>query len=101
MAEQLLKLRFERHVEFSLSTLGDNDRRIMEGWFESLRRWHTDDFVRSRSRLFKADEEIYVFQTDSSNLIFAFTIRGDEATVLAILTKEMVEQFRKAAGTAT
>jgi hypothetical protein len=100
MAEQLLTVRLDRHVEFSLSTLGDEDRRIMEGWFEYLKRWHTDDFIRSRSRKLKPDEELYAFQTDSSHLIFAFSIKGDEATVHAILTKEAVEQFRKAAGAA-
>jgi hypothetical protein len=98
MAEQLLKLRLEPQVELALSTLDPNPRRIMEGWFEHLRRWHTDDFIRSRSRKLKPDEEVYAFQTDASNLIFVFSIHGDEATVLSIFTKETLEQFRKAVG---
>jgi hypothetical protein len=98
MAEQLLDLRLEPQVELSLSTLDPNPRRIMEGWFEYLRRWHTDDFIRSRSQKLKPDEELYAFQTDASNLIFVFSIRGDVATVLSIFTKETLEQFRKAVG---
>jgi hypothetical protein len=96
MAEKLLTLRLEPQVEFALSTLDPNPRRIMGNWFEGLRRWHTDDFVRSRSQKLKPDEEVYAFQSDASNLIFVFSIQGDEATVLSIFTKETLEQFRRA-----
>lgn len=99
MAEQLLTLRFELQVEYALSALGANDRRIMEGWFEHLRRWHTDDFVRTRSRKLKPDEELYAFQSSSSNLIFAFSINGDEATILSIFTKETLAQVQAASAT--
>lgn len=100
MAEKLLTLRLPRHVEFSLSTMGDEDRRIMLGWFEDLRRWHADEFVRAHSRKLKVDEELYAFQTDSSHLIFTFSLTGDEATVHAVVTKEAVQQVRRPAGAA-
>ena len=80
--------------------LSADDRRIMEGWFEHLRRWRTDDFVRSRSRKLKPDEEVYAFQTNSSNLIFVFSLNADVATILSILTKETLEKFQGASAVA-
>jgi hypothetical protein len=100
MAEQLLNVRLERPVDFSLSTLREEEQRLVEGWFDHLRRWHTDDFIRSHSRKLKPDEEIYAFQTDTSNLIFVFTIKGDEATIVSVFTKEALEQFRAASAVA-
>lgn len=96
MAEQLLTLRFELQVEYALSALGTEERRTVEGWFEHLRRWPADEFIRSRSRKLKPDEELYAFQTSSSNLIFAFSIEGDTATVLSIFTKEALAQVQAA-----
>ena len=64
----------------------------MDGWFEHLRRWPNDDFIRSRSRKLTPDEELYVFQTTASDLIFAFSIEGNVATILSIFTKGTLEQ---------
>ncbi len=98
MAEELLTLRFEPQVEFALSTLDSNSRRIMEGWFEHLRRWPGDEFIRTQSQKLKPDEELYAFQTSGSHLIFVFSIEGKQAKVLSIFTKEALEQFRRAVG---
>jgi hypothetical protein len=90
----LLTFRFELQAEVALSTLGEADRRLVETWIEYIRHWHDNDFARSRSRRLKADEELYVFETKSSDLLIAFSISGTEATILSIFRKEWLRHFQ-------
>jgi hypothetical protein len=94
MAAHALALRLDQQAEFALSTLSEDDRRIVEGWFGRIRNWHTDDDVRSRSRRLEPDDGLYAFQADGSNLIIAFRIDGDEATILSILNSQWLRYFQ-------
>ncbi len=91
-----LKLTIEEPARFSISTLGPESRRLVEGWLESIRHWHDDPFARARSVRLKDDEELYVFRTNMSDMMIAFRIAGDEVVVQAILSKEVARLFEAA-----
>lgn len=97
MAEQLLDLELEEQAEIAFSSLRPEDRRQVEAWFDHLRNWHNDEFIRSRSRRLRADEEIYVTET-SAGLLIAFRIAGNQVVVLAIFRKESLRTFEALAG---
>jgi hypothetical protein len=82
----------------SLSTLGDSDRRVVHSWFDHLRNWRHDDFIRERSRtLGGSDSDLRVVQT-SNDLMIVFRIDGDAIVVLSIFRKESLNQFAGAGG---
>jgi hypothetical protein len=97
--EKLLKLTVGDTAQFSISTLQDHDRdrRLLSNWFESLRRWHLDDYASSRSTRLKPDEDYYVFSTPVSDLIIGFRLTDEEVIVEAIGNKQLARLFRKAA----
>lgn len=94
MTESLLTVRLTNSAQVALSSLGVEDRRLVDGWFEHLRHWHTDEFVRSRSRQLKPDEELYVFETGSSDLMLAFRVAGDAVVVESIFNRDWLRVWR-------
>jgi hypothetical protein len=95
--DKLLNLTVSDTAQFSINTLDDRDRRLVTNWFESLRRWHLDDYASSRSTLLKPDEDYYLFMTPVSDLMIAFHLTDDEVIVEAIGNKQLLRRFRKAA----
>jgi len=92
MAEDLLALQLTEHARIPYTTLGPEERRLVEAWFDHLRNWRNDEFIRSQSRRLKSDEEIYVFQT-STDLVIAFQIAGNKVIVLSLFRKEALRTF--------
>ena len=97
MAEEVLKLTFAEPARFQISTLGPEDGRLISNWLESIRRWHSDDFARTRSVRLRPDEELYMFSTDVSDLMIAFRLTDTEVVVEAIVNKHLVKMFERAA----
>src|SRR6266404_588998 len=97
MAEDLLNLHITERAEIAYSSLGSEERRLVDAWFDHLRNWRNDEFIRSRSKLLDSDEDIYVFQT-STDIVIAFRIVGNEVIVLSIFHKEALRTFERAAG---
>jgi hypothetical protein len=100
MAQDPLSLDISEPAQFAYSTLGPDERRLVDGWFEHLRNWHNDEFIRSKSKRLESDGEIYVFQT-SADLVIAFEIAGSHVTVLSLFRKEALRKFATAEPTAT
>ncbi len=92
MAENLLNLQISEQARIAYTSLGPEDRRLVEAWFDHLRNWRNDDFIRSKSKRLNPDEEIYVFQT-STDIVIAFAITANEVTVLSIFRKETLRAF--------
>jgi hypothetical protein len=99
MAEDLLNLQLTDQAQIALSTLRAEERRLVQGWFEHLRNWHHDEFIRDRSRRLNADEPTYVFQT--ADLLIAFEIVGNTVTVLALFRPDALRTFTALTGRST
>src|SRR5437899_2208188 len=94
MADRFMNLKKTEQASIALSSLGDEDRRLVHAWFDHLRNWWNDDFIRSRSQRLPADEEVYILPT-STDLRIAFSIAGDDITILSIFRKDALRPFEK------
>lgn len=100
MAEVLMSVEVSEPAEIAYSALGVEDQRRVDAWFDHLRNWRNDEFIRSKSRRLNTDKEIYAFQT-GSDIILAFQIAGDKVIVLSIFRKESLRGFEAVAGQET
>jgi hypothetical protein len=57
MGESLLDLRMTERAKMAYSALGPEDRRLVDAWFDHLRNWRNDAFVRSKSTPVKSNDE--------------------------------------------
>jgi len=92
MAQNLLAVRISDHARIAYSSLGAEDRRRVDAWFDHLRNWRNDLHIQAKSRRLESDEEMYVLPT-STEFFLAFSISGDEVTVLSILRKDALRTF--------
>ena len=92
MAEDFLDLRMSEDASFALATLGEDDRRTISAWLDHLRDWRNDPFLRSRAKRLKPDEELYVLHL-GRDLVIAFQIAGNQATILSIFRGEALRRF--------
>lgn len=97
MAEALLTLHIPEQVRVAYSSLGDEYRHRVDTWFEHLRNWRSDEYVRARSRRLKTDEELYAFQTSSDDIVIVFRIASDGVTVVSILRRGWLRAFEAVA----
>jgi hypothetical protein len=82
------------HAQFGYSTFGSDERRELDSWFGHLRCWQTDEHLRSKcGRLDAEEEETYVCDT-GKGLLFAFTVAGDNLTIVSIFRKEVLRMFK-------
>ena len=79
-------------VEIALRTLGEEDRLRVTAWFEHLKHWEKDDYVRRRSQKLNPDEEVYVLKTNTDLRIF-FRLEQDRIEILDIARKDTIIQF--------
>lgn len=101
MTEQLLTLQIDDSARIAYASLGADERRLVDAWFDHLRNWHHDEFVRSRSRRLKPDDDLYAFQTNSDDLVIAFRIAGGAIHVLSIFRREWLRAFEAQAAQGT
>ena len=82
-------------VQISLHSMNDEDQRRMTAWFDYLKNWETDDFLRENSRKLPMEGNVYLLDTLSDLLIF-FSVEGKEISILEVGRPEMLEMFREA-----
>ena len=80
-------------VDIALSTLREEDRRRMTAWFEHLKNWETDEFVRKRSHKLNDEEDVYVLKTNTDLRIF-FKLEKRDIVLLDIAHKDTILSFR-------
>ena len=76
-------------ADIAMRSLGDEDRRKVSAWFDYLRNWENDPFVRSKSRKLKLPEpeNVYVLRTSTDIRLF-FTLSEDRIEVIDIARRE-------------
>ena len=74
-------------VNIALRTLSDDERRKVWAWFDHLRNWESDAFVREHSKELPGSQGVYVFQTTDDLRIF-FRLESDRIVLLDIATKD-------------
>jgi hypothetical protein len=79
-------------IEIALRTLGADERRKVQAWFDHLGNWENDSFVRECSHKLNAAEEVYVLKADGEIRIF-FRLEGDRITPLDLATKATLLGF--------
>jgi hypothetical protein len=92
MIQDQLSLQVSEHARIAYSSLGADDRRRVDAWFDHLRNWRNDQFIRSRSNRLDSEDETYVLRT-SMDIVIAFTISGDTVTILSIFRDETLNKF--------
>jgi hypothetical protein len=86
-------------VEIALRTLDPEGVRQVQAWFDHLRNWDGDEFVRAHSHRLEGVSGAFILQTTSDIRIF-FRMDGNTITVLdvakapAILTSGTVSGAR-------
>ncbi len=93
MTGKLLNLQMSEGAEIAYSTLGADAHRRLGAWFDHLRHWRDDEFIRSNSRLLEPTEGIYVFQT-GHDYFLVFKIADDNVIVLSIFREATVRKFQ-------
>ena len=83
------KIVLSESVEIALRTLDPASVRRVQSWFGYLKRWDTDEEVRSNSDELKGMPGGYLMRTTTDLRIF-FQIDGDTITVLDIAKKAAI-----------
>ena len=92
MPASLLSLEVTEQAQIAYSSLGPEDRRVIDAWFDHLKNWQNDEFIRSHSRRVASAEGTYLFMT-GRDLVIAFKIADDEVIVLSIFRQELLSKF--------
>jgi hypothetical protein len=80
-------------VDFSLSTLRDDDRRRLLTFFDRLRNWETDPLLAEYSRALPGEEGVRVIKANGWHVFFR--IEGDTLTILDIASSETIAAFAR------
>ncbi len=78
-------------VTIALRTLGEDERRRVTSWFDHLKNWDKDEFVRSRSHRLTSDENVYVLHTSSDIRIF-FSLDDGRIVIRDLATKDTLQR---------
>jgi len=87
-----MKVVFSERVTTALSTLSRDDRARLVTWFDYLKNWETDPFVKARSALLNVQgQSVHVFRTSTDIRIF-YTVDEQKQTisVIDITTKDTI-----------
>lgn len=95
MAERMLTLQLTEGARVALSSLGDDDRRQVLAWFDHLKNWPNDEFVRAHSRPLASQAGVQVLRTNSDFAIF-FRLAGDTVTVQSIFREDALRALEAA-----
>lgn len=92
-----MNLEIGHAADIALQTLGDEDRRKVFAWFDHLRNWENDDFVRSKSvRLNLPDSpNVYLLRTSTDIRLF-FLLHADHIEVIDIARNDSLRTMRQA-----
>ena len=92
MGNNLLSLEISDHARIPYSSLGPEDRRNIDVWLDQLRNWRNDEFLRSKAKRLRADEEFYIVDA-GDDLFIAFEIIDDKMNLFSIYSKETLRAF--------
>jgi hypothetical protein len=84
-------------VEIAIRTLGEEDRRRVWAWFDHLRNWENDSFVRDHSKTLPTASDVRVLKTTNDIRIF-FKLEHDHIEILDIATKAAILSSGSIAG---
>jgi mRNA-degrading endonuclease RelE of RelBE toxin-antitoxin system len=76
-------------VDIALRTLDADGVRKVHAWFDHLRNWEDDEFVRAHSHTLEGVSGVYVLKTGTDIRIF-FRIDGNTVTILDIAKKAAI-----------
>jgi hypothetical protein len=76
-------------LEIALQSLDADSGRKVHAWFDHLKNWDNDSFVRGRSHRLEDLPDVYVLRTTTDLRIF-FKVEGDTVTVLDVAKKETI-----------
>jgi mRNA-degrading endonuclease RelE of RelBE toxin-antitoxin system len=76
-------------VDIALRTMDDDDRQRVHAWFDHLRNWDGDEFVRKQSHSLEGVPGVYVLKTSGDIRIF-FRIDGETITILDVAKKSAI-----------
>jgi hypothetical protein len=76
-------------VEIGLRTLGPEDRQEVLAWFDHLKKWDTDAWLRSRAKQVNPADNVYVLKTNGEFRIF-FRLEQDRIVLLDLATKATI-----------
>jgi hypothetical protein len=83
------KLVTTQTADIGLSSLNAENVRRVQGWFNHLKNWDNDAYVRGRSHKLDEVPGVYILLTNTDLRIF-FRIDGDTVTVLSIASKATI-----------
>lgn len=76
-------------VQIAIRTLSEEDRRRVWAWFDHLRNWESDSFVREHSEKLPSSSNVYVLKTSTDDRIF-FRLEGDQIEILDIASRATI-----------
>jgi hypothetical protein len=84
-------------AEIALRTLGDEDRRKVHAWFDYLKNWDNDQFVRSKSRKLElpGSDEVYVLKTTTDLHLF-FILHPNHIEIIDIARSDSLQTVSQA-----
>jgi hypothetical protein len=84
-------------VDIAIRSLGEEDRQQISAWFEHLRNWESDSFVREHSEKLPSTADIYVLKTSKDGWRIFFQLEPDHIKILDIASKSTIMQFKEIA----
>jgi hypothetical protein len=79
-------------VEIALRTLGLQDRQELLAWFDHLKNWEHDSFLRNCAKQVNSSDNVYVLKAGDDFRIF-FRLEQDQIVVLDLATKATILGF--------
>jgi hypothetical protein len=76
-------------VEIALRTLGPEDRQKVLAWFDHLKNWENDAWLRKHAKPVNSSDNVYVLQTSGELRIF-FRLEQDRIVLLDLATKATI-----------
>jgi mRNA-degrading endonuclease RelE of RelBE toxin-antitoxin system len=80
-------------VDIAIRSLGEEDRRQIGAWFDHLRNWENDPFIRRHSEKVPSTADVYVLKTSKDGYRIIFQLEPDQIKILDIATKSTIMQF--------
>jgi mRNA-degrading endonuclease RelE of RelBE toxin-antitoxin system len=87
-----MQVELSERVKTALNTLSRDDRERVHTWFDYLRNWEEDTFVRSQSATLNVQgESVYMFRTSTEVRIFyTVDLQNKIVHVIDIATKDTI-----------
>jgi len=84
-------------VETALRTMGEDDRRKIQVWFDYLRNWEKDGYIRQHSKKLDSYDDVYVLKTSDQFNIF-FRLEPERIVLLDIASEATLRLFSQTSG---